>query len=367
MANTVDSATMAKQFLGRSHPFTFPLDVGDMPMDVRKEVVRAMRRVAGLSLVTTQLLEDMIGDNCPFLENLHILSIDLSRSTSASKSPKIVAFLTAAKLARVRLTGIFLPLPWSKLQELTLVTDSSIVSASTCFASIVQCVQLVTLKLTMPIWFEEEPSDPQPPQTLPLLTSLDFCVAGGDFLFPFFAGLSLPSLRTFALELGLDYGWTPETQDEITEFFSRCPHLDKLSLRRCEINDIDLQEMLVQTPMLQELKLTTCFMDAFTSSIVEQLTYNPNDAILRPLVPQLHSLEVEGFYGEMEDTTLQAMIESRLAENLGAGSVVVGWRRIFLVFAGDGNREREAGEPLGASLRVRVVQLKAGGLDITIL
>nr|GAT42729.1 predicted protein [Mycena chlorophos] len=357
------SSAMLREFLQRAGAGLVPMDFPKgLPKSTLTTMLEVLPRAAALSVRCKDILNRMLGDNCPVLTNLHTLSVTVTCGPHESRT---AAFITAETLATVTLNGPLLPMPWSRLEDLTLHTPT--VHAREVLQALTQCTRVVHLNVIMQAW-RVETTPRTDAHILAYLQSfkLHFKAVGGLHFDTMFWSLRLPSLCSFTLELENNFeSWQASTQAEFTLFLLGSPHLENLGLRACKLTATDIHGMLICVPKLQQVNLQSCSGAAFTSRLVECLTYDAANPA-PTLVPLLHTLTADNIFGGddglEDDEKLWAMIDSRASPASGPFPITP-LRKIHLQFD-DG--WMEINDPLSPAVRARIAVLKSRGLDILI-
>ncbi|KAF7319351.1 F-box domain-containing protein [Mycena chlorophos] len=322
------------------------------------------------------LLADMTATTCPCLENLEYLSLDFAGQTQieleAKWAPQTPAFLTARKLARVKLLDTPLAslfLPWAQLTDLDMRPFHT--SAAQSFDALRQCTAAVRICVATGCWSANE-SAPSAPHLLPHLEQLyltftdETCPPGdaeNENMAPLLRGLTLPALKDLKLYT-IGYGWPEQIHSDFIDFLRRAPHIATLKFYT-DFDAVALRDILAVTPSLRELTLNSCS-NAMGDPVIEYLTYDPND-IQAPSVPQLRILQIDHVSSgwNIDPTKLQAMIESRWSGYLQGltedkRTQVSPWEKVVL------RTRQRARETLWLPFCARVAELKHFGLDISI-
>ncbi|KAF7319350.1 F-box domain-containing protein [Mycena chlorophos] len=382
IANETASLSLVKELMARSRPISFPLLYGStLPPSIRKHLMANISRVDALRILNSELLEEMTGSKCPYLENLEYLSIDLSRSSQRGTNPaephrpaRTAAFLTARNLRRVKIEDTHLPslfLPWAQLTKVDINPCST--SAAECFDALRQCTAATDVCLITPCWdINASPSSPS--YSLPRLQNFDLIFnnyagrpedARCENMSPMFRGLALPSLKILKIETWA-YRWPAETHSDFLNFIRRAPHIEELEFR----SDLDAQavcEIIDLTPSLLELWFDRC-PNAVADLLFDHLTHRTTQT---PVAPRLTAFLVDYSANlDIDQTKLLAMIESRWSGTLRTlgeeeRTRVSPWTSVFF-------RRREtdapgpANDPWTMPFRARVTELKHLGLSIEI-
>nr|GAT48268.1 predicted protein [Mycena chlorophos] len=196
------NAVLAREIFPRSRSVLLPLMYPcRLDVFVHGEISKILQRVDSLYLHNRGLLEWFM-HSCPVLQELRSLLIRLSdhdETTSRLRVPQVAAFLTATKLTRVDL-DVFLPLPWSQLQELSL--DWNATPASICHSALSKCTSMVEAHIVLPASSVDDVSPgPVDRHILPsakILTAVFVEVANASIK-PFFQCFALPNLTHLAL------------------------------------------------------------------------------------------------------------------------------------------------------------------------
>nr|GAT48778.1 predicted protein [Mycena chlorophos] len=375
-------ALLVKKFLARSRSLSFPLFYGPpLRQSLRRHLVSNMSRVDAMRILNAEILADMMGTKCPCLEHLEYLLLDFSRQTDwpggellRRNTPQTPAFLTARKLARVKLFDTPLAslfLPWAQLTDLDMRPFHT--SAAQTFDALRQCTAAVRICVVTGCWSAIEPA-PCAPHLLPRLEQLEIVFSDGtgspedtenENMTPMFRGLALPALKDLKLDT-IGYAWPAGTHSEFTDFLRRAPHVDTLEFSS-EFDAVALRDILAVTPSLRELSLDNCS-NAMGDPVIEYLTYDPN-SIQAPSVPQLRILRVDHHGSRsgrgIDQTKLQTMIESRWSGFLQGltedkRTQVSPWKKV--VFR---NWQRGTENFWTVPFCARVAELKHSGLIIT--
>ncbi|KAJ7046477.1 hypothetical protein C8F04DRAFT_1064426 [Mycena alexandri] len=259
---------------------------------------------ATFDLPSLSVLSRVPPDALKHLQNLQLHSQDKNYGT-------MVAFSLAYNLHTLDLDTrrtSRLRMPWSNLEELEMTADTP----QECLDSLLQCTNIVSAQFCMPAWADLPDHSKIKLTTLGRLETLDIMITRDSvyltrdsvFLTPFFVCLALPALKRLSLGLVDKLGWSSV---EFTQFQLRSPNIDYLNISYSNIDSEDLMAILRHAPSLLELHLTSCGY-TFDDLIVEALCSSPQGPV--PLVPRLHTLEVNGCENLPEDT-LDALITSR--------------------------------------------------------
>ncbi|KAJ7162935.1 hypothetical protein C8R46DRAFT_1221736 [Mycena filopes] len=306
---------------------------------------------AYFNIPSLSVLSDFPPDRLEQLRKLTVQSSDPSSAVTA-------AFSLAPILDEVSLTMVHigqLRLPWSQLAHLSVVTNFS----QECLDTLLQCLNLVYLKVSIPAWPELPDLSEIRPTILGRLETLDikFQHYTPGFVTPLFVYLALPRLKHFSIYL--DSAPWPAT--EFARFQARASNMEHMNFYCRNLDSHELMAILRRAPTLLTLELWGCT-NAFDETIVTALS--SSHQTLTQLVPRLHSLSVaEGCY-DFEEDMLDALIAARWwtdAQLAGFPSPprVSRWSTIYV--------DRDGNHDLSPEFAAKVDEYGRQGLNVEIM
>ncbi|KAJ7928827.1 hypothetical protein B0H13DRAFT_2544623 [Mycena leptocephala] len=177
-------------------------------------------------------------------------------------------------------------LPWSQLTHLE-VEDRSL---GRCRRVLLQCTNLVWAKVnTSTQWDSSEAATDSP-------------VHGVE---AFLVALTLPSLKSLDIEFDDETPWTTQV---FSEFQSRSPNIDKITLTFSSIDSRGLIALLRHSPALRTLELQACY-NCVDDDFFEALRYEEADSA--PLAPKLQNMHFKTVGLNFEEDLFEVAIRSR--------------------------------------------------------
>ncbi|KAJ7928831.1 hypothetical protein B0H13DRAFT_966050 [Mycena leptocephala] len=308
--------------LGRSTPF--PISVSLTPCTLNtsayfqssKPIARIMAKSAqrwknlNINLDSFLHFNDLPPATFETLERLFI--DDFSNQTDPvivfQSSPCLRNFTlrTYFELSKIHLFH----LPWSQLTHL----DVEDLSPGGCRTALLQCINLIWGRFHIYCrWDMASPATDSPIITLPFLNRLMLHFYGYPDHHPqelhsieaFLVALALPSLKTLDIEFDDETPWTIQV---FSEFQSRSPNIDKITLTFSSINSEGLIALLRHGPALRTLTLQICY-NCVDDVFFETLRYD--DAHSAPLAPKLQDIRLDCVESTFEEDLFEAVIRSR--------------------------------------------------------